>query len=413
MSAIPAGTHVPVRDDSDAPPSFMKWGPGMAVLGGIGAIISVILMFTRAAQAPMLNSWLMGLMFWVLISLGCLGLTLLYHSIRGGWISGILRLVEAGGSGRMFVVFLAMFLPIFFGMNHIYEWIDHMAGDPLLMKKAPYLNAPGFIGRSVIFLLFWAGLAHWLRRSSLRSDNDASPVEAQWRSNYATPALVAFVTTLTFAVTDWGMSLTPHWTSTIYGVWLMVGGVLGALSLCSVLLCTNANRFPFNTITAPAFTKDLGNITFAFTMLWAYTSVSQLIIIWNGNLPEFASYYARRSNEGWNVLGMVTILGQFVIPFLVLNSPRVKRYPDRLARIMGWIFVIHIVDVFQIVGRALPEHPSLIPGMPGLAVPNMYDLLAFVTIGAIWFAVFCSVLKQAPLLPRYDRRLEDQKLHAH
>ncbi len=409
MSAIPAG-HVPAHshtDESEGTPTFLRWGPGSAVLGAAGLIGSLLFMISEESRAFMLNGYLFGFIFWVMISLGCLGLTLLYHSVKGNWTSGILRLLEAGGSGRMFIVFLILLFPIFFGLPYVYEWYSNMAGDPLLMKKVQYLNAPGFIGRSAIFLLFWAGLAHWLRRSSLRSDESRSPVEAQWRANYATPGMVFFVVTLTFAMTDWGMSLTPHWTSTMYGPLMMISGSLGALALCVVLLCTNARRAPYNTIVAPAFTKDLGNMLFVHTMLWAYFSVSQLIIIWSGNLPEFATYYARRSTEWWNVTGMITIVGQFVVPFLVLNSPRVKRYPDRLAKIAGFMFVVHIVDVFQIIGRSLPERPW------GYALPTGFEVGGFVTFGAIWFAVFCSVVKQAPLLPRYDRRLEEQKLHAH
>lgn len=409
MSAIPATDHGHRRQEreSSLAPSFLGWGAGMATIGALGLIASLVLMFIPGHQGFMLNSWTMGFIFWILISLGCLGLNLLYYSVKGSWIAGILRLTEAGGSATMFLVFLGLALPIFFGIGHIYEWVHHTVGDHILMKKAPYLNVPGFISRSVIFLLFWAGLAYFTRKSSLRSDKDGSKVEEQWRSNYATPGLPFYVLTLTFALTDWGMSLTPHWSSTIYGVWLMIGGVLGALSLCTMLLCTNANRAPFSNYVAPAFTKDLGNMMFAFTMLWAYTSVSQLIIIWNGNLPEYASYYARRSTEWWNVIGMMTIVGQFMVPFLVLLSPRVKRYPQRLARIAGWIFVVHIIDVFGIIGRSLPERPW------SYALPSAYDGLAFVTIGAIWFAIFCSQAKKAPLMAQYDRRLEEAKHHAH
>ncbi|RYG88891.1 hypothetical protein EON77_00025 [bacterium] len=409
MSAVPMGGHAahPQERESDQAPSFLKWGPGFSVLGGLGLIGSLVAMIFPDARGYMLNGYLFGFIFWVMIALGCLGLTLLYHSVKGNWTSGILRLLEAGGSGTMFVGFLILLFPIFFGLPHVYEWYSHMAGDPILMKKAQYLNAPGFIGRSAIFLLFWAGLAHWLRRSSLRSDTSRSPVEAQWRANYATPGMVFFVVTLTFAMTDWGMSLTPHWSSTMYGPLMMISGSLGALALCVVLLCTNARRAPYNTIVAPAFTKDLGNMLFVHTMLWAYFSVSQLIIIWNGNLPETASYYARRSTEWWNAIGMITIIGQFVIPFLVLNSPRVKRYPDRLARIAGWMFVVHFADVFQIIGRALPERPW------SHALPTGYEVWGFLTFGCIWFALFCRTVKQAPLLPGYDTRLEEQKLHAH
>lgn len=409
MSAIPAGSTGarPQERESDLAPSFLKWGPGFGLLGAAGVVISLLVMISPTYRGYMLNGYLFGFIFWVLIALGCLGLNLMYHSIKGNWTSGILRLLEAGGSGKTFVVFLVLLFPIFFGLPYVYEWYGHMAGDPILMKKAPYLNAPGFIGRSTLFLLFWAGIAHWLRRSSLRSDKSLSPNEAQWRANYATPGMVFFVITLTFAVTDWGMSLTPHWSSTMYGPLLMISGTLGALALLTMLVCTNAKRAPYNTIVAPAFTKDLGNMLFVLTMLWAYFSISQFLIIWYGNLPETASYYARRTTEGWNAIGMASILGQFVIPFVLLNSPRVKRYPERLAKVAGWIFVVHFFDVFGFIGRSLPDRPTF------LAYPTGYELWGFLTFGAVWFAIFCSNAKSAPLLPAYDRRLEEQKIHAH
>ncbi len=37
----------------------------------------------------------------------------------------------------------------------------------------------------------------------------------------------------------------------------------------------------------------------ALTMLWAYLSFSQLILIWSGNLPEEITYYINRLNGGW------------------------------------------------------------------------------------------------------------------
>ena len=40
--------------------------------------------------------------------------------------------------------------------------------------------------------------------------------------------------------------------------------------------------------------RDLGNLLLAFTMIWAYLSFSQFLLIWAGNLPEETAYYVPR-----------------------------------------------------------------------------------------------------------------------
>ena len=49
---------------------------------------------------------------------------------------------------------------------------------------------------------------------------------------------------------------------------------------------------------------DLGKLMFAFVMLWAYFSVSQLIIIWSGNLPEEIPFYLDRLHGPWAAVGV-------------------------------------------------------------------------------------------------------------
>ena len=52
--------------------------------------------------------------------------------------------------------------------------------------------------------------------------------------------------TTTFAAIDWGMSLAPHWFSTIYGVLFIVAWTLGALSFTIVVMAWLAARPPFD-----------------------------------------------------------------------------------------------------------------------------------------------------------------------
>ena len=64
---------------------------------------------------------------------------------------------------------------------------------------------------------------------------------ASWRRRFrqlSAPGLLFLVLTITFAVTDWVMSLDPHWFSTIFGLMFTAGFGLSALALTTVVLST-------------------------------------------------------------------------------------------------------------------------------------------------------------------------------
>ena len=91
---------------------------------------------------------------------------------------------------------------------------------------------------------------------------------------------------MTFAAIDWSMSLSPHWASTIYGFLFVAGQAISAMSLMIITVVMLSRSEPFSHIIQKRHLHDLGKLLFAFNMLWAYFSFSQLLIIWSGNQPE-------------------------------------------------------------------------------------------------------------------------------
>jgi hypothetical protein len=251
-----------------------------------------------------------------------------------------------------------------------------------------------------------------MKNSARRQEKNGDFALERGRSSWGAVGMVMFFLTFSFGVIDWLMSLEPHWPSTMMPLWQVIASCLGACSFCVAIVCVNAKKEPYVNVVSQNLTKDWGNILFMFTMLWAYTAVSQFLIIWNGNVPETAQYYARRSMMQWNVIGMVTILGQFLVPWMSLLSPRVKRYPRLLRRMAGWIFVIHIVDVYLAVGPALP---STVAGVHQSAFSPAigFDILGWLAIGGIWLWQFGNQVSKAPLLVGFDHRLQEALIHAH
>jgi hypothetical protein len=387
----------------------------LAIIGGLG---TGALLVTNPAM--MAGSYLYGLMFWVSVTLGMFGLATLHHTVRGSWSVPLLRLFEAGGGPVALGAMLVLFVPVVLTMHHLYEWThtEVVQNDPILRGKAILLNPTVFIGMTVVFFGIWIAFAARMRASTLKQDQNRDFKLEMVRSSLGAVGMVMYFVTVSFAFFMWLMSLNPHWYSTMYGVWLIVGAAGAALAFVNVIVCTNATKFPYNTIVAPNLTKDLGNMQFVTTMLWGYTSISQFLIIWNGNIPETTTYFIDRSSNmhppgmeanHWGWVGLILILGRFFVPFFALIAPRTKKYPGLLQRICGWVFVMHIIDMYLIVQPSIPGRAIQGP----IASHLPFDLLAFVTVGAVWFLVFASQIKKATLLPKYDNRLQEALHHAH
>jgi len=212
---------------------------------------------------------------------------------------------------------------------------------------------------------------------------------------------VVFFIVVTFGFTDWVMSLS-EWYSTIYGVWFAVTGGQAAMALATYIVCRLADRKPYSEVITPALTKDFGNLLFMFTMLWAYISLSQFLIIWSGNLPEEVTFYYNRFRGGMVFIGAFLILGQFFLPFLLLLSGKSKRFPVLLRKIALWILFVRFVDMFWQVTPFFRRGLS-VADLPSYAL----DLAAVAGIGGIWLALFFASLRKHALLPAHDTRLLD------
>lgn len=402
----------PMVTTQDDKPSFLKWKWMFTLLAVIvGGGVWATLMFGGDQFA--LNGFMYGYIFWVAATLGCLALTLLHGSINSSWTLATLRIFEAGCHPLMFAALGFFFIPVRAHMDKVYDWVKPETHDKILEFKRAYLTLGGWKGfdaRFIFFLGLMAFMSYMMQRSSQRQDKSMADKERQFRTNFGTPGLVVLALIITFFLTDIAMSLTPHWYSTIYPLWLMVGGCQTALALAIVLVCSNADKQPYKDSMSPALTRDLGNMMFVLTMLWGYTSVSQLIILWNGNLPDTAIFYAVRGSDaklGWNFVGASTILGCFFIPFSSLLSTRLKRYAKRVRNVALFILFFRFVDVFWIIAASVPHRQW------NNAMPTAWDAIGLVAMGLVWFAVMLYRVDKAPLLPLYDNRLKEAKANAH
>ena len=207
--------------------------------------------------------------------------------------------------------------------------------------------------------------------------------------------LVALAGTTTFAAIDWGMSLAPHWFSTMYGVLFIVGWVLSGLSFTIVMMAFLAGEAPVSQALRPGTVHDLGKLLLVFTMLWGYVNFSQFLIVWSGNISEETPFYVHRLQGAWGAMAVVLLLFHFALPFALLLSRDLKRNANTLGAVALLMLVMQLVDLYWLLA---PDLLSQGHGMAPLSVHWM-DLAAPLGLGGLWLALFGRQLRRAPVLP--------------
>lgn len=383
----------PAATPFEAPPELARWQGRALLVGLAAAVVCVAGSFFDRDQ--FFYSYLLGYLFWLGIPLGCLALVLLYHLTYGAWGAVARRILEAASRTVPLLGLLA--LPIAFGMHEIFPWSDagHVAGDPLLRHKAPYLNVPGFWLRHAVYFLVWSVPALVLSRLSRLQDQEDDPRLRRRMRLVSGPALAAFCLAASFASFDWLMSLDPHWYSTIYGVYFVGTLALSGLTFLIATAWYLGGREPLSRVLEPERFHDYGKLLLAFVMLWAYFSFSQYFIIWSGNIPEGVSWYVERRHGSWPAVSVALVVLHFVVPFLLLLSRPLKRRAGSVAGVALLLLAMRWIDLSFQTGPSLGRHFSV----------HLLDVAAFLAVGGLWLALFLRELRRLPLLALGDPAL--------
>lgn len=386
-----------VRADHPVPPQILRLQRGAAMAAAVGILVLLLGLVLDPTQ--FFRSYLLAYLFWIGIGVGCLCIAMIHHLSGGAWGVVIRRILEAGARTLRFAALF--FLPLAFGLPRVYEWAGpEAAHDEALRHKALYLNIPFFLGRAAFYFLVWGALSYYLNKWSLEMDRGPDPRLSQRLEALSGGGLVLMGLTITFSAVDWAMSLDPHWFSTIYGLLFMIGQALSALAMVIVLVSLIGNEPPLLGVVRPSMVHDLGKLLLAFVMVWAYLSISQFLIVWQGNLPEEIPWYIRRLGAGWQWLALVLVVFHFALPFLLLLSRDLKRNARTLGMVAAGVLLVRMVDLFWLVGPDMKGHGH------GLSVHWM-DLAAAVALGGAWLWTFAANLKDRPLLPLGEPELRE------
>jgi hypothetical protein len=322
---------------------------------------------------------IIGYLFVASVAVGSVFLIALEYIGGAVWSTPMRRVNEFLGAFVLLLPLVA--LPLFFHLHDLFHWTheEALAADKVLAGKSPYLNVNFFLIRFAVIFALWSLFYVLFTRNSTKQDTTRDPKLTTINVRLAAIFIPVFAISLTLTAVDWAMSLEPHWSSTIFGVYYFSGTVLASISAATVaIIYFHENGY------LPKLQRDsfysLGALLFAFINFWAYIAFSQFLLIWYANLPEETVWFMARWKNGWEYVSVLLILVHFAVPYFALLTQDSKMDLKRLKLMAWWILIAHLLDLYWLVMPSYSENVSLSwmdLGFPILSLGLMIVVVAY------------------------------------
>ncbi|MFO1519105.1 MAG: molybdopterin oxidoreductase [bacterium] len=373
-------------------PKSFAWSGKLKGLWAILILVGVV-SFAATLKGDPQRAWanfLLEYFFWLCIALSGVFFAALQHITGSYWSTTVRRISET------FIAYLPvaalLFIVLLWGLPHLYTWTnpETVAHDAILTSKKAYLNVPFFILRQVFLFLLVFVLGGWMVKNSLRQDKNGNVRLTQLNTKIAAPFLLAFAWLFTFAAFDLMMSLSPHWFSTIFGVYCWSGLFYSGLAMITLWTIGLKKSGPLDGFVNENHLHDLGKLMFAFLVFWGYIGFSQFMLIWYANLPEETGYMLTRVRGDWKPISQALMCFKFVIPFFLLVSRWAKRWENYLLAMTIWFLAAQWLDVYWMVFPTFFPKPvfgwveiGMFAGFAGLFFLSVGNFMSRVSVVAI------------------------------
>jgi len=368
---------------------------GICAVALVTLLLSAVIGLANPKQFAF--SWLFAGCFFFTLMVGSLFWIIIHHAVDSCWSVGIRRQLE--NISCLLPILAILLIPILFVATQLWSWMaDSPATNHELAEKSAYLNINFFFLRTCFYFALFGGAAYLFRRNSLAQDLDGAAIHTIRNRRVAFFIIPVGAIALTFCSYDWIMGLNYRWYSVIWGIYIFAGSVIGSLSL--IILVTNGLRSAgyLKQLMTKEHNYTFGKFLLAFTLFWSWIAFAQYMLIWYANIPEETAYYTLRTQGSWKILGILLVVGHFLIPFLLLLFRGPKANARFLGLVAGWMLAMHLLDIYYMILPVL--HPE------GF-YPTLMDVLSVLAIGSTLAAVYLKCLGDSPLWPARDPRLSE------
>ena len=412
MSEHAAPTVKPADDPAFQLPASLSALSIPLCVGGLvvllaGWIVGNLLVSSKVGM----SAYLVGFIYCLTLSLGCLFFVLIQHLVRAGWSTVVRRIAEL--FMLMVIPIAVLFLPIlvtlFAGEGTLYRWdesgydVAHGLNQEVWAEKTRWLNQGWFAFRAVCYFAVWSGLAIYFYRGSTQQDETGERAATDRMQYWSGPAVMAFCLVTSMAAFDWVMSLAPMWFSTMFGVYLFTGSVLSAHCLIAASAFLLQKKGAMRDEVTVEHYHDLGKLIFGFTLFWIYIAFSQYLLIWYANIPEETEWFFHRQDNGWWKLSIAMVFLHWIIPFFGTMCLAARRRPWVIVFWAVWILIMHFVDVFWMIMPEAFVHTDNHLSMMGV----LASVLCAAGMLALMLGLWLRVASGTKIVPVRDPRLAD------
>lgn len=252
------------------------------------------------------------------------------------------------------------------------------------------------------------GLYAWLTRGWRGQEVEEAHAWTRLRRLAVIYGLV-YAVAMSFIAYDFVMSLENHFISTLIGPYFFMGAFLSGIALTGLITVAVRGTLRLHDWIHPAQLHDIGKLTFAFCVFWAYLFWSQYIVIWYGMLLPEQAFLIHRMSAPFGKLALVVLLGIFVVPFAGLMGVAPKKKPAIYATFASIILFAIWVERYMLVYPSLHIGADDLPlGLPEIGATLLFGGLFLTAIG--WFLSTMPVMQswEAPSDPHPDLLLDQR-----
>ncbi len=351
-----------------------------------------------------------AMIFFLLISVCVLVFYAIQRAASAGWSPVLFRVMEGITAyilpGSILVLLFLVYSSVGHG-NHMFAWmytsIDPTAEnyDFAMETKDWWLNIPGWLIRSVIYVLIWVGFRHFMVKHS-RAQDEASDLKHFNKSfKFSVIFLIVFLVSQLFMAFDWLMSIDHHWFSQLYPFYVFASMLVSAITVIALVTMYLRSKGALPHVN-DSHVHDLGKYMFGFSIFWTYLWFDQFMLQWYANIPEEVVYFIPRLLGSYQPLFIGMVVLNFAFPLLILMNKAYKSKPWILT-IAGLIILTgHYIDMFVMIA------PGTVGKELHFGIPEIGAILFF--LGLFIFVVFRALTK-APLHAKGNPFMKESEVY--
>jgi len=364
---------------------------------------------TQAQNRPWAAVYI-SMIFFLLIAVCILVFYAVQRAASAGWSPVLFRVMEALSAyilpGSILVLLFLVYSSVMHG-NHMFAWV-YTSIDPAaenydfaMETKDWWLNVPGWLMRSVIYVLIWVGFRYFIVKNSRAQDEATDLKHYQRNFTLSVVFIVIFLVSELFMAFDWLMSIDHHWFSQLYPFYVFASMFVSAITVIALVTIYLKSRGYLPKVN-DSHIHDLAKYMFGFSIFWTYLWFDQFMLQWYANIPEEVVYFMPRLLGTYQPIFIGMIVMNFVFPILMLMNSDYKRVPWFVVLTGLVILTGHYIDIFIMVS------PGTVGNDWHFGIPEIGALLFF--LGLFIFVGFTALTK-APLHAKGNPFMKESEIY--